>query len=131
MGERMALVSKKFHFDSAHHLPDYKGQCGRLHGHRWELEVTLKGIVNDQTGMVMDFKDLSEFVKEVVIDKLDHQNLNDVTIKNPTAENLAAWIFRKLYKYGLKGLYTITLWETPDAKVKYTLGSYAKENDEL
>jgi 6-pyruvoyltetrahydropterin/6-carboxytetrahydropterin synthase len=89
------LVSRKFHFDAAHWLPDYIGKCQHLHGHRWTVEVGIYGEVGQASGMVIDFSVLKEIVQNTIIDKLDHSCLNDI-LPNPTAENLAIYISNKL-----------------------------------
>jgi 6-pyruvoyltetrahydropterin/6-carboxytetrahydropterin synthase len=91
----MITVTKIFEFEAAHHLPGYDGDCKRLHGHSYKLEVTVSGEVNEKTGMVMDFKLLKEIVQERVINQFDHQLLND-HIKNPTAENIVNFIVKEL-----------------------------------
>ncbi|MEK7529191.1 MAG: 6-carboxytetrahydropterin synthase QueD [Patescibacteria group bacterium] len=87
-------ITKNFHFDAAHQLTDYHGKCERMHGHTYRLEVTVSGPVR-KNGMVLDFALLKNVVKKYILDELDHQNLNDV-FKNPTAENIATWIWKKL-----------------------------------
>jgi 6-pyruvoyltetrahydropterin/6-carboxytetrahydropterin synthase len=79
-------VSKTFRFEAAHSLPYYIGDCAKLHGHSYTLEISCKGEVDKETGFVMDFKELKKIVQEKVIDLLDHEFLNNV-FKNPTAEN--------------------------------------------
>ncbi len=88
------LVTKVFTFDSAHKLTNYYGKCERLHGHTYKLEVTIEGPVHEN-GMVVDFVLLKRIVKRRVLDKLDHQYLNDV-VENPSSERLAEWIWGEL-----------------------------------
>lgn len=99
------LVTIKTHFSSAHRLsrPDWGddrnlevfGPCANPngHGHNYELEVTVEGPVNPETGMIVDMKVLKELVNEWIVDRVDHKHLNlDVPFLNgviPTAENLA------------------------------------------
>lgn len=85
------IIAKEFEFESAHKLPDYKGQCANLHGHSYKLIVAIEGPVNEKTGMVLDFKELSDIVKEKVITVFDHSYLNDI-LTNPTAEEIVSWI---------------------------------------
>jgi 6-pyruvoyltetrahydropterin/6-carboxytetrahydropterin synthase len=116
---RYARITKTFRFEAAHHLPDHHGQCARLHGHSYRLEVTLRGPIQDTPGksdhgMVMDFYDLSSIVKNVIMERLDHQDLNVVTGIYTTAENLVHWMWDELIAYGLPNnlLHCIRLWET-------------------
>jgi len=107
------IVTKRIEFDAAHYLPNYNGKCKNLHGHRFRLEVSVKGFVVPNTGMVMDFKNLKEKMKKVV-SMLDHNVLNNI-IKNPTAENIILWIWEKLVlSEHLLCIESIRLWETPD-----------------
>ncbi len=109
-------IGKMFTFAACHRLPDYKGPCGRWHGHEWSLLVEIKKRVDEKTGMVLDFSELKKTVTENVIDILDHNVIND-TIKNPTAENILIWIWdRLMFDAHLKGIHKITLWETPTSK---------------
>jgi 6-pyruvoyltetrahydropterin/6-carboxytetrahydropterin synthase len=84
----MVYISRKEHFNAAHKLynPNWSpqknaevfGPCANAnwHGHNFELIVTVKGKPDPDTGFVMDLKDLSTLIKELVIDKVDHKNLN-------------------------------------------------------
>ncbi|MDZ7776413.1 MAG: 6-carboxytetrahydropterin synthase QueD [Bacteroidales bacterium] len=70
-------ITKEFKFDTAHALKDYDGRCRNLHGHSYKLFVTVRGKPESgksspKQGMVMDFGDLKEIVKEEIVDKLDH-----------------------------------------------------------
>lgn len=87
-------VGRTFYFDASHHLPAYKGKCEQLHGHTYRLDVAVEGEVGRE-GMVLDFSELERVVEEKVISPLDHQDLNNI-IKNPTAEHIAEWIWKKL-----------------------------------
>ncbi|HVJ50088.1 6-carboxytetrahydropterin synthase QueD [Desulfitobacterium sp.] len=123
-------VTKSFTFDAAHFLPNHKGKCAKMHGHTYKLEVTVvreDGKLMDSgsdEGMVIDFSDLKAIVKAEVIDKVDHNVLNEVFSFRTTAENMAAHIFDvltdKLRPLGVK-VAKIKLWETPDscAEVDY------------
>lgn len=110
-------LSKEFEFDSAHNLIDYHGKCENLHGHTYQLRVTLLGTPSEESGksgMILDFGILKSVVKEKVISKLDHAYLNDI-VPQSTAENLSLWIWQQLEEE-LHGenyeLYEIKLWET-------------------
>lgn len=103
----MMRICREFYFDAAHFLPRYKGRCERLHGHTYKLEVIVEGEVGEG-GMVMDFNHLKEVVKDSIIRKLDHENLNEI-FDNPTAENIAKWIIDEL-KNKIP-VYSVKLWE--------------------
>jgi len=87
-------VGREFSFDASHFLPDYKGKCERVHGHTYRLKVVVEGEPNEN-GMVMDFSELKGAVNDAVMERLDHSNLNEI-FENPTAENIAEWIFKEL-----------------------------------
>jgi len=88
------FVTKIFTFDSAHFLTDYYGKCERMHGHTYTLEVTLEGDVQSN-GLIIDFVVLKRIVKKHILDKLDHQLLNDV-IENPSAERVIVWMWDQM-----------------------------------
>jgi len=94
MAKTQIEVTKEFTFDAAHHLTKYYGKCERLHGHTYKLRVTVNGEIQEN-GMVIDFVILKRIVKKHILKHLDHHNLNEI-IENPTAENIAQWIWNKL-----------------------------------
>ena len=100
-------------FSSAHRLPQYDGPCYQLHGHTWKVVFLIEGPVQPN-GMVYDFKILKKLLDEQLP---DHQYLNDL-VENPTAENLATYLFAKvntaLQPLGLK-LKSLELWENENA----------------
>lgn len=100
-------------FSSAHRLPHYDGPCHNLHGHTWKVVFLIEGPVRED-GMVADFKKLKPLLDAQLP---DHRYLNDL-LENPTAENLAPWLFAKtdeaLRPLGLK-LKTLELWENENA----------------
>ena len=129
-------VIRKEHFNAAHRLhnaswSDKKnhqvfGKCNNpnYHGHNYELLVKLIGEPDRETGYVFDMKKLSDIIKEEVITAFDHRNLNEDVPEfrqlNPTAENIAMIIWRKLRNridpdYDLK----VTLYETERNIVEY------------
>lgn len=108
---RTATITKIFRFEAAHRLLKHRGECFHLHGHSYELWVTVAGPL-DENGMVADFKDLKEVVREAVIRHVDHRYLNDVMEGETTAENLVHWAWDRLEEAGLRGLCRIRLWET-------------------
>ena len=105
-------VYRKEHFNAAHRLHNPRlsgeenariyGKCNNpnYHGHNYELVVKVTGHINETTGFLIDTKELSNVMKEMVVDRFDHKNLNlDVPeFKDviPTAENMARVIYRLL-----------------------------------
>jgi 6-pyruvoyltetrahydropterin/6-carboxytetrahydropterin synthase len=124
---KVATITKVFRFEAAHHLPGHHGKCARPHGHSYRLEVTIRGPIKNAPGesdhgMVMDFGDLSQLVKNSVIEPLDHQDLNTITEIHTTAEHLVHWIWDELTANGLPEalLHRIRLWETTSCFVEIT-----------
>ena len=112
-------------FASAHTLRDYPGDCSRMHGHNWKVEVEVKARQLDAVGMGVDFKEIKRATRDIT-GRLDHRYLNELEpfkILNPTAENIAAYIYKELGKQ-LNGqavrVSAVTLWETERACVRYT-----------
>lgn len=111
-------------FASAHTLRNYPGACSRMHGHNWKVEVEVKTATLDEMGMGMDFKRIKKITREVT-EQLDHRYLNDLPAFqniNPTAENIAVYIFNsvsKLINTEHIRVKSITLWETERACVRY------------
>ncbi len=121
--ENYFLVTKEFVFDSAHFLPFYEGKCENLHGHTYKMHVTVQADKDEKhniTGMAFDFALLKQAVKKNIVDKWDHQLIND-HIENPSAENMAEMAWNILEKEGLP-IYEIKLWETPTSFVTYRGG---------
>jgi 6-pyruvoyltetrahydropterin/6-carboxytetrahydropterin synthase len=124
---KRVLISKEFTFDSAHHLHCYEGKCQNLHGHTYRLQVIMSGLTDDR-GITIDFSDIKRITKQHVIDRLDHQYLNEVLpLMNTTAENMVVWIYEQIqaaleleYKNSEVGLEEIRLWETPTSYAAIT-----------
>lgn len=113
---RMQL-SVDFHFSSAHLLPYYDGPCSRMHGHNYQLRVTVEGRPDPRDGMIRDFEEIRKRVWESALIHCDHLNLNDL-MDNPTAENVVAWMWDRLQSQ-IDGLKELRLWETPEYCVSY------------
>jgi 6-pyruvoyltetrahydropterin/6-carboxytetrahydropterin synthase len=128
-------VGKIFRFEAAHHLLNYSGACENNHGHSYWMEVRLKGQINRDTGMVVDYKELKSTVQKYIIDVFDHSTINDVMDCNPTAENMLYFIWETLEKKGLvKGLQEIILKETDSSTASITKADmlqYYELNKEL
>lgn len=129
---------RKEHFNAAHrlHNPEWNaednarifGKCNNpnFHGHNYDLIVRLSGEVDPKTGYVFDMKILSDLIKEYVLDRFDHKNLNldveEFKTLNPSAENISIVIYDILrekisHDYDLK----ITLFETERNYVEYPI----------
>ena len=118
----MQTITKRFAFEAHHKLPWHAGKCARDHGHSYVLEVSVTGPVKpdngeSDSGMVVDFGDVSAAVKPVVEAVLDHHSLNDL-MPNPTAERLVEWLVADL---GLKlpGLSRVRIYETANSWVEW------------
>lgn len=107
--------------EAAHHLPHVpeNHKCRRLHGHSFHVEVHVNGPVHGQSGWVMDFADITR-VFQPLYEQLDHHYLNEIEgLENPTSENLARWIWRKL-KPALPLLSKVVVRETCTAGCIYS-----------
>lgn len=88
----MYEVTKTIEISGSHCLQlDYDSKCLNEHGHNWIINITCKSTELNKNGMVIDFKD----IKDIVM-KLDHKFLNDIVSFNPTAENLAFYLWSKI-----------------------------------
>lgn len=112
-------------FASAHTLRNYPGDCSRMHGHNWKVEVEVKATALNEHEMGMDFKTIKTATRELA-KTLDHRYLNDIppfdTI-NPTAENIAKYFYQNLsntLNNDIAQVSAVTLWETERACVRYS-----------
>lgn len=131
-------VTKRFHFEMAHTLFEYDGLCRNIHGHSYNLEVTLIGEPRNEPnhpkdGMVIDFSELKEMVKTHIVNRFDHalmlnrlipekqqeilrQTSDRIIIVDfqPTSENIVAFIAKILQQHLPAGvtLFSIRLYET-------------------
>jgi 6-pyruvoyltetrahydropterin/6-carboxytetrahydropterin synthase len=113
------------HFSSAHQLRGYKGECEKLHGHNWKVQVYVLAERLNEIELAMDFHELKGLTEEVV-SQLDHGFLNDIfpfTEKNPSSENIAKWIYDSLKKKLGDGedvnLSAVTIWESETCSATY------------
>jgi 6-pyruvoyltetrahydropterin/6-carboxytetrahydropterin synthase len=133
----MIYLTRLEHFNAAHRLynpqwtrqqnDDVYGKCANdnWHGHNYELYVTVKGIADPNTGFLFDVKKLSAIIKDRVIEKIDHKNLNmDVDFLQGqicSTENLTVAIWQQLKPYMPQNvqLHSVKLYETPRIYVEY------------
>lgn len=130
----LIYATRRFTFSAAHRYwrPEWSPEENRqafgilttVHGHNYALEVTIRGPVDERTGMVMDLAELKRVVGEAVIERFDHADLNDDTLFSggviPTTENLARAIWDLLSpKLGPDRLWRVRLWEDPTFHVEY------------
>ena len=131
-------ITRRLHFSAAHRLarPEWSddrnsrvfGDCANAnwHGHNYDLEVTVSGPVDAETGYVMDLKDLKDLVNRRVVDDLDHRNLNlDVPWLEgviPSTENLVVKVWERIAPLipPPAKLDRLVLWETPRHWVEYS-----------
>lgn len=119
----MYELTVKAHFDAAHSLRGYPGECRHLHGHTWDVEATVCGEDLDDIDIVYDFKQLKADLA-TVLDRYDHAHLNEVEPfdrLSPTAENLARVIYDALVAtVGAQvRVKEIAVWESPIARIVY------------
>jgi 6-pyruvoyltetrahydropterin/6-carboxytetrahydropterin synthase len=115
----MYTLKVRQHFDAAHHLEGYDGQCSRVHGHRWivELEVAYDSL--SASGMGADFSEVKRVLRNILP---DHCDVNEVYVHmNPTAENLARVLYDQA-KARIPETVAVTVWETPDCGCRYDGG---------
>ena len=111
-------------FSSAHNLRGYEGACERLHGHNWKVEVCIEAEKLDSIEMALDFKVLKQKTNHI-IETLDHRYLNDVPPfhkLNPTAENIARFIYQELSKVLNDGnirVKKVRVWESEKTAAAY------------
>ncbi len=133
------VVTRRTHFNAAHRLynPAWSaeenvrvfGPCANPngHGHNYNLDVSVAGEVDPDTGYVVDINVLKRVIEERVLSRLDHKNLNldvpDFARTIPTAENIVRWCWRQLAPAIPRGrLARLVLWETERNVVEYAGG---------
>lgn len=120
----MYEVSVTSTFSGAHFLKGYQGKCEKLHGHNWKVEAIVEGKELDKAGLALDFKKLKANLS-LALKGLDHTCLNELTYfnqTNPSAENIAQFIYKKLAKsVNNKVIYLkkISVWETETSCASY------------
>jgi 6-pyruvoyltetrahydropterin/6-carboxytetrahydropterin synthase len=114
-------------FSSGHFLRNYHGRCENPHGHNYKVRITLAGAELDHAGLLLDFK-LIKQVMHPVIDRIDHQMLNDLepfATVNPSAENIARFFYEQTNQQlsgmtnGRVRVKDCTIWETDTTSATY------------
>jgi 6-pyruvoyltetrahydropterin/6-carboxytetrahydropterin synthase len=146
----MIELTKIFHFEAAHAIQGYNGACRHIHGHSYELQVTVTPIHNNEDfipapGFIMDFKEIKKLVQQQIIDNLDHklilsesflekfpaltqqENLARCTFE-PTAENMLLYIHNSLVKVLPRQvkLLRLKIWETNNSYAEWTDGNNSR-----
>lgn len=120
----MYEIKIKAEFAAAHNLREVGGKCESLHGHNFTVEVAVESEGLDDGGMVMDFR-LLKTKTRAILDTLDHRYLNELPIfkeKNPSSENLAAYIFAELSRQvdqGFQRISWVSVWESETSQATY------------
>ncbi|MBI5777841.1 MAG: 6-carboxytetrahydropterin synthase QueD [Planctomycetes bacterium] len=113
----------KSEFSAAHHLRGYKGKCEKLHGHNYGVELYIRQNNLDKLGLAIDFTVLKKAL-DLVLAEYDHKYLNelkDFTKLNPTAENIALMIHRRIQKKLPKSnRIKVCIWESAKAGACYS-----------
>lgn len=139
----MFKTAKQFTFDMAHMLDGHDGKCQNLHGHTYILQVEVSGCLHEEgakKGMVMDFADLKDIVKQHILDKMHHAFIYDTTsaresqvadllnqlnsktygiATRTTAEEMTRHIFNTLKIEANLPVSLVRLWETPSSYCEY------------
>jgi 6-pyruvoyltetrahydropterin/6-carboxytetrahydropterin synthase len=109
-------------FAGAHFLRQYKGKCENLHGHNWQVRACFGGQNLTDNGMLLDFTEIKKSLNEIIV-LLDHKCLNDTPPFdkiNPTAENIALFIFNALKKHETSNakIVEVEVWESQNSSAK-------------
>lgn len=135
----MITVTKTVKFDAAHVLTNHQGLCKNLHGHTYRVDISVTQNADDESDMVIDFKDLKNIANEVICKRFDHafvyntesegeREIAAVVKKHgmraaaipfrSTAENFARLFYREL-KVRIPGLSSVKVWETAESCAEY------------
>ena len=120
----MYEVSVQEHFDAAHYLRGYQGKCENLHGHRFDVMVSVRAKQIDDIGLAYDFAKLKEQLRGI-LGRFDHACLNEkppFDKINPSSENIASTIYvelQALIQGAEVSISSIQVWESPNNHVTY------------
>tara|TARA_Y100000590_G_C15695011_1_gene1004794 strand:+ start:856 stop:1230 length:375 start_codon:yes stop_codon:yes gene_type:complete len=116
------IVYRSFRIHASRFLPKLSDNhiCKKMHGHTFNIKVTVKAEINNKDGFVIDFYDIDRIFNKHIHQRIDHTILNDVKgLENPTSEYLCKWIWDNLEKY-LDDLYEIEVSEDHGTGIIYT-----------
>lgn len=117
---RHVRLVREFSFEAAHRLPfaPEGHKCARLHGHSFHVELVCEGEVDPNVGWLVDFGEIKRAF-DPLVERLDHRYLNEIDgLENPTAENLAHWIWVRV-KARLPLLVQVNVAETCTSRCEY------------
>jgi len=119
----MYKISKQFSFSASHILEGLplEHPCSRMHGHNYVVTVHLKAKQLNEVGFVKDYRDLDN-VKHYIDEMLDHRHLNEILPFNPTAENIAKYLYDTFIN-DIPELYAVEVSETPKTTAVYEADS--------
>lgn len=115
----MYKISKQYSFSASHILHGLREDhpCSRLHGHNYVITVHLRSEQLNDVGFVKDYRDLDN-IKDYIDTVLDHRHLNDIFPFNPTAENMAKYLY-DVFKKDIPEVYAVEVSETPKTTAIY------------
>ena len=121
----MYIIRKEFHFSASHTLKGLPAShpCSRLHGHNYVVTVELRSYKLNHIGFVKDYRELAQ-IKEWIDEKLDHRDLNEVFDFNPTAENIAKYLFDLIIDWNdfdEAAIYAVEVKETDKTSARYEI----------
>ena len=124
MNNGLYALTVRTSFAAAHRLREYAGNCERLHGHNWQVEVTVESDSLDPSGMAIDFRTIKGALGEVLAG-FDHRYLNEVAPFdgiNPSSENIARHLFEEMERKipDPVRVARVTVWESEDARAEYS-----------
>lgn len=124
MSSGLYSLTVRTSFAAAHRLREYDGNCERLHGHNWQVEVTVESPALDERGIALDFRSIKASMNEL-LSRFDHRYMNDVPPfdrLNPSSENLARHLFEEMGKAvpPPARVSRVAVWESDDARAEYS-----------
>lgn len=121
----MFTIGIRSHYEAAHFLRNYEGDCSRMHGHRYEVEAVMTFEALDGAGIAYDFMEADAHLRAIT-GALDHQNLNELDAfrgVETSAENQARYVYQELKaRLGPHAphLAAVRVWETPHHWAQYS-----------